>query len=155
MAGIMRIRGVIADGRKSSPPLRALNHDRSIMPLTSEQRTYLEQRLKEERTLALRLLNRAVEDHSGGTDQDRAGDLTKTPFHQADLGTDTIDDEIDASNATRVSRELAEIDAALERLYKRPEQYGRCEDTGRDIPFERLDIIPWARTCDDADTNGG
>ena len=28
--------------------------------------------------------------------------------------------ELDASNATRVSRELAEIDAALERLYQTP-----------------------------------
>ena len=44
-------------------------------------------------------------------------------------------------------RELAEIDAALERLYNTPEKFGICEDTGEDIPYERLDIIPWARTC--------
>jgi RNA polymerase-binding transcription factor DksA len=55
---------------------------------------------------------------------------------------------VDESNATRVSNELAEIDAALERLYKTPSKYGLCEDTGREIPFERLDIVPWARTCD-------
>lgn len=122
------------------------------MPLTTTQRTHLEQRLKEERALALQLLNRAVGDHSDGTEQDRAGDLTKMPFHPADLGTDTNDEEFAASNATRTSRELAEIDAALERLYKTPEEFGRCEDTGRDIPFERLDMIPWARTCDDPST---
>jgi DnaK suppressor protein len=122
---------------------------RRTMPLTTEQRTYLERRLKEERALALQTLNRAIDDHAGSTEQDRAGDLTKMPSHLADLGTDTIDEELDASNATRTSNELAEIDAALERLYKSPEQFGRCEDTGRDIPFERLDLIPWARTCDD------
>jgi len=55
--------------------------------------------------------------------------------------------ELDASNATRVSRELAEIDAAIERLRSSPEKYGVCEDTGEDIPYERLDLIPWARTC--------
>jgi RNA polymerase-binding transcription factor DksA len=30
------------------------------------------------------------------------------------------------------------------------ERSGVCEDTGGDIPFERLDVIPWARTCDQA-----
>jgi len=44
-----------------------------------------------------------------------------------------VQQELDASNATRVSRELAEIDAALERLYQAPEKLGRCEDTGNDI----------------------
>jgi RNA polymerase-binding transcription factor DksA len=61
-----------------------------------------------------------------------------------------MDAELEASNATRISRELADIDAALERLYKTPEKFGVCADTGEDIPFERLEIIPWARTCDEA-----
>lgn len=55
--------------------------------------------------------------------------------------------ELDASNATRVSRELAEIEAAIDRLHTTPEKYGVCEDTGEDISYERLDLIPWARTC--------
>jgi len=69
------------------------------------------------------------------------------PSHPADLGTDTMQAELDASNATRVSRELAEIDAAIERLHNTPSKYGVCEETGEDISFERLDLIPWARTC--------
>lgn len=116
------------------------------MPLTAQQRKHLEKRLREERVRALELLNRIVADRSSESEQDAAGDLTLMPFHQADLGTDTIDQELDESNATRVSQELTEIDAALERLYKTPEKFGVCED-GREIPFERLDIIPWA-TCD-------
>jgi DnaK suppressor protein len=118
------------------------------MSLTDGQRSHLEQRLLEERARALRVLNRTVEEHLGESDQDRAGDLSSVPFHLADRGTDSIQTEIDATQATRVSRELAEIDAALERLYQHPERFGICEDTGRDIPFERLDIIPWARTCE-------
>ena len=86
----------------------------------------------------------------GDDEQDRAGDLSKVPFHPADLGTDTMDAELEASNETRMSRELAEIDAALGRLYQNPERFGVCEDTGRPIPFERLDLIPWARTCGQA-----
>ena len=118
------------------------------MPLTIEQRRHLEKRLHDERARALQLLNRIVADRASSSEQEAAGDLTLMPFHQADRGTDTIDEELDESNATRVSRELAEIDAALERLYKTPEQFGLCEDGEREIPFERLDIIPWARTCD-------
>ena len=117
------------------------------MSLTAEQRSHLEQRLKEERARALELVNRIVADRSSSTEQDASGDLSLMPTHFADLGTDTIDEEVDESNATRASQELEEIDAALERLYKSPERFGMCED-GREIPFERLDMIPWAQTCD-------
>jgi len=115
------------------------------MPLTAKQRKHIEKRLQEERARALELLNRIVADRSSESEQDAAGDLTLMPFHQADLGTDAMDQELDESNATRISQELTEIDAALERLYKSPEKFGLAED-GREIPFERLDIIPWAQT---------
>jgi RNA polymerase-binding transcription factor DksA len=117
------------------------------MPLSDAQRGHLERRLIEERGRALDLLNAGLAEHADGDERERTGDLTSMPFHPADLGTDTMDDELDASNATRVSRELAEIDDALDRLYRTPERFGRCESTGRDIPFERLDLVPWARTC--------
>ena len=122
------------------------------MALTDAQRQHLEQRLRDERDRALRSLNRSVEVNAAASQEDRDGDITKMPTHQADLGTDTMQEELDASNATRISRELAEIDAALERLYREPERYGVCERTGTAIPFERLDIIPWARTCGDETT---
>ena len=115
--------------------------------LTTEQRDHLEKRLQEERARTIKLLNGIVADRSGSSEQDEAGDLTTMPFHPADLGTDTMNEELDESNATRATKELNEIDAALERLYKDPARFGLCDD-GREIPFERLDIIPWARTCD-------
>jgi DnaK suppressor protein len=121
------------------------------MYLTEKQRKHLERRLHEERERVVRDLNRLVGDLSDGTEQDRSSDLTKVPLHMADLGTDTIDTEINASNVTRESRELEEIDAALERLVKAPDTFGICEDTGEKIPFERLEVIPWARTCEEAD----
>ena len=124
------------------------------MPLTGEQQRHIERRLRDERERAIQILNEIVADRSSESQQDEAGDLTLMPFHPADLGTDTMDEELDASNATRVSRELTEIDAALDRLYKHPEKFGVCEDTGEEIPFKRLDIIPWARTCDQAEQQG-
>jgi RNA polymerase-binding transcription factor DksA len=120
------------------------------MALTNEQRSHLEHRLQEERARAQRILNQSIDENSDESEQDRAGDLTSVPFHLADRGTDTMQTELEASIATRVSGELAEIDAALDRLYRNPEQFGICEKTGRDIPFERLDAIPWTRTCEAA-----
>jgi len=107
------------------------------MALTPTQRKHLEARLLEERTRvvdALARYNRATRD--------------MVQLEPGDRGTDTADQERDVVNAARETAELAEIDAALERFYKRPEQYGRCERSGKPIPFERLDLVPWARTCD-------
>ncbi len=120
------------------------------MPLTDAQRRQLERRLQEERARAQRALDRSIDVQTNATEQARAGDTTTAPLHLADLGTDTMQAELEASNATRMSRQLAEIDAALERLHRDPERFGICEDTGDDIPFERLDVIPWARTCGQA-----
>jgi DnaK suppressor protein len=117
------------------------------MALSAEQRTQIEQRLREERTRTLQVLRSLEADRSGDTTQDEAGDLSKVPFHPADLGTDTMDAELDASNVTRTSRELADIDDALDRLYRAPEKFGVADD-GKEIPFERLVVIPWARTAD-------
>jgi DnaK suppressor protein len=118
--------------------------------LTDHQRKHLERRLEEERVHALRALNRNVDESADDTEEERSGDISSMPTHQADLGTDTMQGELEASNSTRISRELAEIDAALDRLIRTPERFGRCEDTGKDIPYARLEVIPWARTCGDA-----
>lgn len=122
------------------------------MALTDAQLRHVERRLQDERARAQRALDRSLDVHTDATEQARAGDTTTAPLHMADLGTDTMEAELDASNATRISRQLAEIDAALERLVRDPERFGVCEDTGADIPFERLDVIPWARTCGQAGT---
>ena len=117
------------------------------MPLTEAQRRHLEQRLREERARAGDALERTLAGWSRADGRDRAGDRTSIPFHLADRGTETINDEPEATTATRLSRELAEIDAALARLYEAPERFGRCVGTDRDIPFERLEVVPRARTC--------
>ncbi|HET7248592.1 MAG TPA: TraR/DksA C4-type zinc finger protein [Gemmatimonadales bacterium] len=114
--------------------------------MTAVQRKHFERRLMKERAYTLDLLNRATSDAASQYEQDRAGDLSQWPTHMADRGTDTIDEELAASNATRLSRELAEIEAALERLHATPQRYGICDDTGRPIPLQRLEVIPWART---------
>ncbi|HYC32056.1 MAG TPA: hypothetical protein VEB59_07170 [Gemmatimonadales bacterium] len=113
--------------------------------MTDEQRRHIEGRLKEERERAQSILRRYEQSSESGEDT-ADGDLSNYPFHVADQGTDSYDQEMNAQLAQRASRELEEIDAALQRLYENPERFGISETTGRPIPFERLDLIPWART---------
>jgi RNA polymerase-binding transcription factor DksA len=114
-----------------------------VMTLTDTQRRHLESRLQEERERALRVIRRYDESRSNPAED---GDLTNYPFHMADQGTDSFDQDMSVQLAERASRELEEIEAALQRLYETPDRYGLSETTGRPIPFERLDLIPWART---------
>jgi RNA polymerase-binding transcription factor DksA len=117
----------------------------TCMPLSKSQRQHLEHRLLEERRRVLTDLG-AYTEFAESTERERSGDLTVVPLHAADLGTDANREELAAANASRESAELEEIDAALERLYHSPERYGIDEASGEEISFERLDIIPWART---------
>jgi RNA polymerase-binding transcription factor DksA len=113
--------------------------------MTNEEREHLERRLLEERARVVESLQR-YEETAGEGEQERDGDLSTVPFHLADRGTDTMQEELDASLAARDTTTLDEIDAALERLYRTPDRFGRDERTGEEIPFDRLDVIPWART---------
>ena len=113
------------------------------MALTEDQQRHLERRLQEERERALRVIRRYDE---GGANPGDDGDISNYPFHLADQGTDSFDQEMSSELAQRASRELEEIDAALQRLYETPERFGLSEATGKPIPFDRLDLLPWART---------
>jgi RNA polymerase-binding transcription factor DksA len=115
------------------------------MPLTKDQLAHLERRLHEERELLLGPSPEFADTDSELEADEPAGDLSKMPLHPADLGTATQNQELEATLATRRSSNLAEIDAALERITSAPETYGHDEQTGEAIPFERLDVIPWAR----------
>jgi DnaK suppressor protein len=120
------------------------------MALTGEQRHRMEERLLEERARVLGLLRR-FDDDSATSVTAASGDLSDYPFHLADHGTDSYDQEMDTVMAERASRELEEIDAALRRLYEAPDRFGICENTGEPIPLERLELVPWTRTCVEAD----
>jgi DnaK suppressor protein len=115
------------------------------MALTDDQRRHLEKRLLEERTRAQDIIRRYDDQRETPTAAD--GDISNYPFHLADQGTDSFDQELTAKLAERASRELEQIDDALQRLYEAPERFGLSEVSGKPIAFERLDLIPWARTA--------
>jgi DnaK suppressor protein len=81
-----------------------------------------------------------------------AGDLsTLTELREGTAG-DAIDQALDSAHqelnsqlAEVESRELANIENALERM--RIGEYGNCEGCGGKIPFARLTALPYATLC--------
>ena len=72
--------------------------------------------------------------------------------HPADSGSETFEREKDLSILEQLEAELAELQAALERIDAGT--YGIDEVTGEPIAPERLEALPAARTNVDPDPRG-
>lgn len=75
------------------------------------------------------------------------GNLSSTPIHMADVGTDAFEQELTLSLMENEEEAITEIDGALKRLEKGV--FGQCEECGAEILKERLKAIPYARYCVD------
>ena len=92
-----------------------------------------------------------------------AGDLSMLKSLRDQIGSDVVDaaldaaqDEISSQLAEVESRELANIEFALEQM--RQGTYGQCDVCGGKIPLTRLKALPYATNCIDcqraAETSG-
>lgn len=115
--------------------------------LTQSQVARLEERLLEERASTAQTLRELGMDIEGTAMSD--GDLSRIPTHLADQASDVQEEEMDIQIAERNSRLLALIDDALARLRESPETFDVSAVSGRRIPFERLEIVPWTRVLPD------
>lgn len=74
-----------------------------------------------------------------------SGNLSNTPLHPADLGTDAFDQEVTMTLLRSETHTLREVGAAMTRIAAGV--FGRCEACGRLIPPARLRAVPYARHC--------
>ena len=111
-------------------------------PMPKKQLQYFEKRLLDERKRVLKELGRADE---GMKDED--GDAGEYSFHMADQGTDAMEREKQFLFASQEGRYLWHVNQALRRLYAEPDSFGKCQQCGQEISFERLDALPHARLC--------
>jgi RNA polymerase-binding transcription factor DksA len=114
--------------------------------LTMNQRSIIEVRLLEEREEAMEALARFAEDNEVPFN-DQAGEMTSYRLHLADIGTEAMEQEKQMLFASNEGRRLYDTLDALRRLYDDPEAFGTCEGCGASIGFERLELVPAARTC--------
>jgi len=76
-----------------------------------------------------------------------SGNLSNTPIHMADLGTDSFEQEFTLSLIESEEGRLKEINAALDRIEQG--SFGRCEECQKAIPKARLQALPFTRYCVD------
>jgi RNA polymerase-binding transcription factor DksA len=75
-----------------------------------------------------------------------SGNLSHTPIHIADLGSDSFEQEFTLSLLQNEEQVLEEIAEALDRIDKGT--FGRCEECGGPVvPRERLKELPYTRYC--------
>jgi DnaK suppressor protein len=117
-------------------------------PLKKPQIAYFEKRLLEERRRVLKELGH-YDETFGNTPQGADGDLSAYSFHMADQGTDAMEREKAFLFASKEGRFLWHVDQALRRLYRAPEEFGKCHNCGGEVGFDRLDALPHARYCID------
>ena len=78
---------------------------------------------------------------------DAGGNLSNTPIHMADLGTDNFEQEFTLSLIESEEGRMKEINAALDRIEHGG--FGRCEECQKAIPKARLQALPFTRFCVD------
>jgi RNA polymerase-binding transcription factor DksA len=110
------------------------------------RRSRVRERLLEERERALGDL-RAFERDEAEPQSVSGGDVPRRPDSQADAASDTYEMETDFLLAQRESERLAQVDDALRLLAGHPVELFRCRSCGREIEKERLELVPWSRTC--------
>ncbi len=80
-----------------------------------------------------------------GSLRDSVDELSTIDNHPADLGTELYEREKDMALKVHDEDELAKINAALVRIENGT--YGVCEVCHQDIPYERLEAIPYTAFC--------
>ena len=119
---------------------------KKVKGMNKKNLQHFEKRLLEERRRVLKELGH-YDETFGSTPQSADGDLSSYSFHMADQGTDAMEREKAFLFASQEGRYLWHVNQALRRLYQAPEKFGKCEQCGEDIGFERLDALPHARLC--------
>lgn len=79
--------------------------------------------------------------------REASGDLSAYSIHMADVAADSYERDRSAGLSNNINNILYEIEDALFRIEKGV--YGLCEVCHKQISFERLQAVPYARMCID------
>ena len=77
--------------------------------------------------------------------RDSGGDVALADQHPADVASETEARELDVARQALFEGRISLIDEALTRLDRG--EYGRCVVCGREIPEERLELVPETPYC--------
>ncbi|MCZ2257685.1 TraR/DksA C4-type zinc finger protein [Sporosarcina sp. G11-34] len=77
--------------------------------------------------------------------QEASGELSMYANHPGDMGTELFEREKDMALHVHAGSELEKVENALQAIVSK--SYGKCEVCQREIPFERLEAIPYTTFC--------
>ena len=112
--------------------------------LNEQQQTILKKELLE---MKEHLATTAEETDSKESAQEAAGELSMYDNHPGDMGTELFEREKDIALNIHANTELEKVENALQAL--QDGTYGNCEVCQKEIPFERLEAIPYTTLCID------
>jgi YteA family regulatory protein len=79
--------------------------------------------------------------------QESAGELSMYDNHPGDMGTELFEREKDMALHVHAGSELDKVESALQAM--EDGSYGKCEVCQKDIPFDRLEAVPYTTLCID------
>ena len=114
--------------------------------LTTDQLDTLKQMLVEDKETIEGQLN--LDSKYSNNDEsmrETVDELSAYDNHPADLGTELFEREKEFALEEHQDGELEKVNAALKAIENGT--YGKCEECGEDIPYERLEVIPSTLYC--------
>ncbi|WP_071460478.1 TraR/DksA C4-type zinc finger protein [Bacillus massilinigeriensis] len=103
--------------------------------------------LDEKETLQNQIKGNNEEGYLNGGESEATGELSSIDNHPADSGTELFERSKNIAMDEHHERDLEKIDAALGAI--KDGSYGKCQECDTDIPFERLEIVPYTLYCVD------
>jgi RNA polymerase-binding transcription factor DksA len=107
-------------------------------------RSAIRERLEGERAELVSTVER-IKERLAVPQRDSGGDIALADQHPADVASETEARELDLARQTMFEARIGLIDEALRRVQR--DEYGRCVICGREIPAERLDLVPETPYC--------
>lgn len=104
----------------------------------------MRERLESERADLASTVDR-IKERLAVPQRDSGGDIALADQHPADVASETEARELDLARQTMFEARIGLIDQALRRIEHG--EYGRCVVCGREIPQERLDLVPETPFC--------
>ena len=93
------------------------------------------------------LATTAEETDSKESAQEAAGELSMYDNHPGDMGTELFEREKDMALNVHANAELEKVENAIQAM--QDGLYGICEICHKEIPFERLEAVPYTTLCID------
>lgn len=113
--------------------------------MTKQQYSELKRRLLSDKERLEEQLESRDETNRDHSLRDSTGELSSADNHPADIGTEVFERGRDLAIQETLDHELEQIMSALQRMDQG--EYGTCAECGLEIPYERLEALPYTAYC--------